>query len=186
MFQTSINTVFYSLHKFRHRQWCQATIDQIMITDVRKIALILPNVFSGLKYPRIITSETLFSRKQSFTLGPSGFSVRVMFLIFMSDNIYNAILAQKSKPKRSNIINCYFYFQLKICCVNRQLIPCSRMEFLGPRQDAAEQKILCCECGTLISPNPANMCVACIRTRVDVSENIPKQVGLFQGVPVTC
>ena len=50
------------------------------------------------------------------------------------------------------------------------------MEFLGPREEPAEQKILCCECGTLISPNPANMCVACIRTRVDVSENIPKQV----------
>lgn len=53
------------------------------------------------------------------------------------------------------------------------------MEFMGPREEAPqEQKILCCECGTLISPNPANMCVACIRTRCDVSENIPKQVIL--------
>lgn len=53
------------------------------------------------------------------------------------------------------------------------------MEFLGPQTEPqVEQKILCCECGTLISPNPANMCVACIRTRIDISENIPKQAML--------
>jgi len=52
------------------------------------------------------------------------------------------------------------------------------MEFVGPRGEAIEQKILCCECGTLVAPNPANMCIACIRTRVDVSENIPKQAIL--------
>lgn len=52
----------------------------------------------------------------------------------------------------------------------------SIMEFIGPTEEPVEQKILCCECGTLITPNPANMCVACIRTRVDISENIPKQV----------
>eukprot|EP00116_Pleurobrachia_bachei_P001461 sb/3461723/ len=52
------------------------------------------------------------------------------------------------------------------------------MEFLEPRTEVAEQKILCCECGTLVAPNPANMCVPCIRTRVDVSEGIPKQAIL--------
>ena len=36
--------------------------------------------------------------------------------------------------------------------------------------------IPCCECGTPIEPNPANMCVPCLRARVDVSEGIPKQV----------
>lgn len=35
---------------------------------------------------------------------------------------------------------------------------------------------LCCTCGTPIPPNPANMCVACLRTQVDISEGIPKQV----------
>lgn len=29
---------------------------------------------------------------------------------------------------------------------------------------------LCCECGTLIDPNPANMCVACLRNHVDITE----------------
>jgi len=37
-------------------------------------------------------------------------------------------------------------------------------------------KILCCECGTPIDPNPANLCVACLRTQVDITEGIPKQV----------
>jgi len=37
-------------------------------------------------------------------------------------------------------------------------------------------KILCCECGTPIDPNPANLCVACLRTQVDITEGIPKSV----------
>lgn len=29
---------------------------------------------------------------------------------------------------------------------------------------------LCCECGILIEPNPANMCVHCLRNHVDITE----------------
>jgi len=39
-------------------------------------------------------------------------------------------------------------------------------------------KILCCECGTPIDANPANLCVACLRTQVDITEDIPKQVTI--------
>jgi len=39
-------------------------------------------------------------------------------------------------------------------------------------------KILCCECGTPIDPNPANLCVACLRTQVDITEGIPKSVTI--------
>ena len=39
-------------------------------------------------------------------------------------------------------------------------------------------KILCCQCGTPIEPNPANLCVACLRIQVDITEGIPKQVNL--------
>lgn len=49
---------------------------------------------------------------------------------------------------------------------------------MTPSDAPAQHQILCCECGTLISPNPANMCVACIRTRVDITEHIPKQTIL--------
>ena len=38
---------------------------------------------------------------------------------------------------------------------------------------------LCCQCGVPISPNPANMCVACIRTQVDITADIPKQVVIY-------
>uniref|UniRef100_A0A7N8Y4G4 60S ribosomal export protein NMD3 n=1 Tax=Mastacembelus armatus TaxID=205130 RepID=A0A7N8Y4G4_9TELE len=38
------------------------------------------------------------------------------------------------------------------------------------------RQVLCCTCGVPIPPNPANMCVACLRTQVDISEGIPKQV----------
>lgn len=38
---------------------------------------------------------------------------------------------------------------------------------------------LCCSCGTAIDPNPANQCAACLRTHVDITENIPKQATLF-------
>ncbi|KFM68812.1 60S ribosomal export protein NMD3, partial [Stegodyphus mimosarum] len=40
-------------------------------------------------------------------------------------------------------------------------------------------KILCCQCGAVIEPNPANMCVPCIRTRVDITDGIPKQVVIY-------
>lgn len=39
--------------------------------------------------------------------------------------------------------------------------------------------ILCCMCGTPIQSNPANMCVNCLKTKVDITEGISKQVTLF-------
>ncbi|KAJ3129816.1 hypothetical protein HK098_008050 [Nowakowskiella sp. JEL0407] len=41
-----------------------------------------------------------------------------------------------------------------------------------------EQRILCAACGTAIAPNPANMCISCIRNEVDITEGIPKQANL--------
>lgn len=38
--------------------------------------------------------------------------------------------------------------------------------------------ILCCECGTAIQPNSANMCLPCLRKRVDITESIPKQMSI--------
>uniref|UniRef100_A0A1A9X037 60S ribosomal export protein NMD3 n=1 Tax=Glossina brevipalpis TaxID=37001 RepID=A0A1A9X037_9MUSC len=38
--------------------------------------------------------------------------------------------------------------------------------------------ILCCECATVIQPNPSNMCVGCLRSHVDITEGIPKQAVL--------
>lgn len=38
---------------------------------------------------------------------------------------------------------------------------------------------LCCSCGALIDPNPLNQCAACLRTNIDITENIPKQATLF-------
>jgi nonsense-mediated mRNA decay protein 3 len=35
---------------------------------------------------------------------------------------------------------------------------------------------LCCLCGTTIAPNPSNMCVTCIRSQVDITEGLQKQV----------
>jgi len=52
-----------------------------------------------------------------------------------------------------------------------ELLPVSSLEKVSG-------KILCCECGTPIDSNPANLCVACLRTQVDITENIPKQVTL--------
>jgi len=40
------------------------------------------------------------------------------------------------------------------------------------------QTILCCNCGVQITPNPANMCIDCIRNEVDITEGIPKQCSL--------
>eukprot|EP00461_Guttulinopsis_vulgaris_P002032 UN02033 len=39
--------------------------------------------------------------------------------------------------------------------------------------------ILCCMCGIQIESNPANMCSACLQSRVDITEGIPKQITIF-------
>ncbi|KCV70029.1 nonsense-mediated mRNA decay protein 3 [Fonticula alba] len=39
-----------------------------------------------------------------------------------------------------------------------------------------QQRILCCNCGVAIPPNPANMCVDCIRNEIDITEGISKQL----------
>jgi nonsense-mediated mRNA decay protein 3 len=39
--------------------------------------------------------------------------------------------------------------------------------------------ILCCDCGVLIPVNPTALCVNCIRSKVDISEGIPKQVVVY-------
>ena len=41
-----------------------------------------------------------------------------------------------------------------------------------------EERILCASCGITIPPNPSNLCIHCIRSDVDISEGIPKQVTL--------
>lgn len=33
-------------------------------------------------------------------------------------------------------------------------------------------------CGTAIPSNPSNMCVNCVRTQVDITDGIPKQVTI--------
>ncbi|KAJ8966531.1 hypothetical protein NQ317_007177 [Molorchus minor] len=52
------------------------------------------------------------------------------------------------------------------------------MEYIQPEGEPAKNKILCCECGIAVEPNPANMCVACLRSHVDITEGIPKQATL--------
>ncbi|KAF8196042.1 NMD3 family-domain-containing protein [Pholiota molesta] len=49
------------------------------------------------------------------------------------------------------------------------------MEFIaGP----AVHRVLCADCGTPIVPNSANLCVACLRNTVDITEGIPKQASV--------
>lgn len=36
----------------------------------------------------------------------------------------------------------------------------------------------CCLCGTMIEPNPASMCISCLRTQVDITSSIPRQYTL--------
>lgn len=52
------------------------------------------------------------------------------------------------------------------------------MDYLQDLPDAAKARILCCNCGIPIEPNPANMCIACLRSQVDITEGIPKQATL--------
>lgn len=53
------------------------------------------------------------------------------------------------------------------------------MEYINQQTQSGVTMILCCQCGTQIEPNPANMCVPCLRTQVDITEGIPKQIVLY-------
>ncbi|KAF9530278.1 NMD3 family-domain-containing protein [Crepidotus variabilis] len=49
------------------------------------------------------------------------------------------------------------------------------MEFVpGP----PVHRVLCADCGTPITPNSANLCVACLRNTIDITEGIPKQASV--------
>lgn len=39
--------------------------------------------------------------------------------------------------------------------------------------------MLCCECGIAIEPNKANMCVSCLRNKVDICEDIGKAQSMY-------
>ncbi|KZT62560.1 NMD3-domain-containing protein [Calocera cornea HHB12733] len=46
------------------------------------------------------------------------------------------------------------------------------MEYIAP---PLVHRVLCADCGTPIEPNSANLCIACLRNSVDITEGIPKQ-----------
>lgn len=48
------------------------------------------------------------------------------------------------------------------------------MEYIPSAHDS-QQAILCAECGTVIEPNGANLCIGCLRNSVDITEGIPKE-----------
>lgn len=39
--------------------------------------------------------------------------------------------------------------------------------------------ILCCLCGVPMQPNPSNTCINCIRSQIDITEGIPRQLSVF-------
>ncbi|TKC40442.1 hypothetical protein EI555_008893 [Monodon monoceros] len=52
------------------------------------------------------------------------------------------------------------------------------MEYMTEPVKHTPGHISCCDRGAPISPNPASICVACLRSKVDISQGIPKQVSL--------
>ncbi|XP_023028053.2 60S ribosomal export protein NMD3 [Leptinotarsa decemlineata] len=54
------------------------------------------------------------------------------------------------------------------------------MEYIEDHATSGPTKamILCCQCSQAIEPNPANMCVNCLRSKVDITQDIPKQATL--------
>ncbi|KAL0921985.1 hypothetical protein M5K25_005941 [Dendrobium thyrsiflorum] len=46
--------------------------------------------------------------------------------------------------------------------------------------------VLCCICGVSMPPNPANMCVRCLRSRVDITEGLPRHASLVYCPECRC
>ena len=47
------------------------------------------------------------------------------------------------------------------------------MEYI-PAAAGTVGRILCCECGIPIEPNPTNTCVTCLRSQTDITAGIPR------------
>ncbi|GMT28598.1 hypothetical protein PFISCL1PPCAC_19895, partial [Pristionchus fissidentatus] len=52
-----------------------------------------------------------------------------------------------------------------------------RMESFSPSMTVG--RVACCECGVAIEPNSVNMCGACLRSRVDITEGITRTSTLY-------
>ncbi|XP_010528579.1 PREDICTED: 60S ribosomal export protein NMD3-like [Tarenaya hassleriana] len=46
--------------------------------------------------------------------------------------------------------------------------------------------VLCCKCGVPMAPNAANMCVTCLRSEVDITEGLQKQVLIIHCPECDC
>ncbi|XP_041971323.1 60S ribosomal export protein NMD3 [Aricia agestis] len=56
------------------------------------------------------------------------------------------------------------------------------MEYMNSAEQSLtpnSTRVLCCQCAVPIEANPSNMCVACLRAHVDITDGIPKQSTLF-------
>lgn len=62
------------------------------------------------------------------------------------------------------------------CHGKRKLDTC---ETVQSKKHTLVHSILCCMCGSSIKPNPASMCVQCLRNEVDITEGIPQEVVMF-------
>lgn len=87
----------------------------------------------------------------------------------------NTISVKLPLPKPRN------FYLLSECVANLEV---RNMLFEGaengevPSSGAGGSMILCCMCGCSITPNPANMCTACITTRVDISAGISRNCSV--------
>jgi nonsense-mediated mRNA decay protein 3 len=55
----------------------------------------------------------------------------------------------------------------------------SSTQAIAHKNDNKNHMVLCCLCGLSIPPNPANMCINCIRSQVDITEGINKEEVIF-------
>ena len=54
------------------------------------------------------------------------------------------------------------------------------MSSTAPARPHTVSTILCCECGVTIKPNTTNMCVNCLRSKVDITEGIEREQVVFR------
>ncbi|KRX13912.1 60S ribosomal export protein NMD3 [Trichinella nelsoni] len=86
---------------------------------------------------------------------------------------------ENKKNKTERNLNCSsVHYSWKISSLSTVVVVIE-MQYSDQFTGSSPVQILCCQCGTLINPNPANKCVACIRTTVDITECIPRQCQLY-------
>lgn len=109
--------------------------------------------------------------------------LRILELEWACQLVYFKVTVALEKSEKNAIISHFTFHGVKFQSLRSLSLSCvERMSLNVMSEDPSGltlPSILCCICGIKIQSNPSNMCVNCLKTQVDITEGISKQITIF-------